>query len=217
MKWIYTAAIIFMNLSACSQSTSNNNIPKTQLIGGRCEGCEAIFETPIPFDQLNYIDTLPDFDRYEQKLLLTGTVYQVDGKTPAKDVVLYVYHTDPSGIYPRQENDKGWAQRHGYIRGWIKTNSKGEYLFYTFRPASYPNSTQPQHVHITAKEQDKNEYYIDDFLFADDPHLQKENKNQNPRGGNGVVQPEMNNGISTARRDIILGKNIPDYPVNKLH
>ena len=162
MKWITTATFICMSLSSCSQSNSNN-VKAGQQVGGRCEGCEAIYETPIPFDQLDHIDTLPDFKRYEQKLLLTGTVYQVDGKTPAKDIVLYVYHTDPSGIYPRQENDKGWAQRHGYIRGWIRTNEKGEYRFYTFRPASYPNSTQPQHVHITVKEPDKNEYYIDEF------------------------------------------------------
>lgn len=212
MKWITTATFICMSLSSCSQSNSTNNAKAGQIVGGRCEGCEAVYETPIPFDQLDHIDTLPDFKRYDQKLLLTGTVYQVDGKTPAKDVVLYVYHTDPSGIYPRQENDKGWAQRHGYIRGWIRTNEKGEYRFYTFRPASYPNSTQPQHVHITVKEPDKNEYYIDEFLFADDPHLPKENNNRNPRGGNGVVQPVLQNGISTAQRDIILGKNIPGYP-----
>lgn len=214
MKWITTAALICMNFSACSQSASNNNTQQTQIIGGRCEGCEAIFESPIPFHQLDHIDTLPDYERYDQKLLLTGIVYHIDSKTPAKDVVLYIYHTDPAGIYPRVENDKGWARQHGYIRGWIKTNVKGEYSFYTFRPASYPNSTQPQHVHITVKEPDKNEYYIDEFLFADDPHLQKENNIRNPRGGNGVVQPEMKNGIPTAQRNIILGKNIPGYPKN---
>lgn len=215
MKRVLTAAFVCFYISACSQTRSTGTKQTTQHIGGRCEGCEAIFESPVAFDKLSHVDTLPDFERYDQKLLLTGTVFKSDGKTPAKDVVLYIYHTDPSGIYPRAENDKGWALRHGYIRGWIKTNAKGEYRFYTFRPASYPNTTQPQHVHITVKEPDKNEYYIDEFLFADDPHLQNENNNhQKPRGGNGVVQPEMKNGISTARRDIVLGKNIPGYPAD---
>ena len=62
MKWITTATFICMSLSSCSQSNSNN-VKAGQQVGGRCEGCEAIYETPIPFDQLDHIDTLPDFKR----------------------------------------------------------------------------------------------------------------------------------------------------------
>ena len=31
-------------------------------VGGSCEGCEAVFESPVPFDKLNNVDTLPDFN-----------------------------------------------------------------------------------------------------------------------------------------------------------
>ncbi len=214
MKTILTAMFFCMYFSACTQPGSSSTKTNIQHIGGRCEGCEAIFESPVSFDQLHYIDTLPDFEQHHEKMLLTGIVYQNDGKTPANDVIIYIYHTDTTGIYPRQENDSNWAQRHGYIRGWIKTNENGKYLFYTFRPASYPNSVQPQHVHITIKEPDKNEYYIDEFMFADDPNLPKEIESRPARGSNGIVQPKMKEGILIANRDIILGKNIPGYPVN---
>lgn len=214
MKKLITTGFVCMYLSACTQTSSPNKANNNQLVGGRCEGCEAIFESPVPFDRLDHVDTLPDFEMKQDKMLLTGMVFHSDGKTPAKDVVLYVYHTDEKGIYPQAEDAKGWAKRHGYIRGWIKTNEQGAYRFYSFRPASYPNSTQPQHVHITVKEPDKNEYYIDDFMFADDPHLPKSNATRQPRGGNGVVQLKMSDGIMTATRNIVLGKNIPGYPAD---
>jgi len=214
MKKLITAVLVCLYFSGCTQTNSTVTVNNKQHVGGSCEGCEAIFESPVSFDQLDHIDTLPDFEWQKEKMLLTGIVFHADGKTPAKDVVLYVYHTNDKGIYPEDDNAVGWAKSHGYIRGWIKTNERGEYKFYSFRPASYPNSTQPQHVHITVKEPDKNEYYLDDFMFADDPYLPKANSNRQARGGNGVVQLKMSDGILKATRLIVLGKNIPGYPGN---
>ena len=79
---------------------------------------------------------------------------------------------------------------------------------------SYPNSNIPQHIHITLKEPDNNEYYIDEYLFDDDPFLtQSERNKQEKRGGSGIVKLiRQSNGMSYATRDIVLGKNIPDYP-----
>jgi protocatechuate 3,4-dioxygenase, beta subunit len=62
------------------------------------------------------------------------------------------------------------------------------------------------------KEPDKNEYYMDDYLFDDDPLLtQEERLRQRQRGGNGIIKPEIKNGILHAKRDIILGKNVENY------
>ena len=194
-----------MAISACSQSRSKGHV------GGRCEGCEAIFESPIPFEKLTNTDTLPDFNEAGPKIRISGIVYQQDGKTPAKDVVIYVYHTDQTGYYTPGKNAKGWEKRHGYIRGWVKTDKNGFYQFFTLRPAAYPSRRDPQHIHITIKEPDLNEYWIDEFLFADDPLLQKNNQ-QKPRGGNGILKMVPGNGMAQATRDIILGLNVPDYP-----
>lgn len=147
-----------ISLTACSQNNANNRTKQDSKVhvGGSCEGCEAIYESPVPFEQLKNVDTLPDFNERGPKLEISGIIYQNDGKTPAKDVVLYVYHTDQKGVYPTKGDEKGWAKRHGYLRGWVKTDQNGFYKFYTLLPASYPNSKAPKHIHPTIKETDKN-------------------------------------------------------------
>jgi protocatechuate 3,4-dioxygenase beta subunit len=180
-------------------------------VGGPCEGCEALYEVgELP---LHPIDTLPGFGEYEPKLRLEGTVFEKDGRTPAAGIILYVYQTGPDGIYQLRGNETGWARRHGMYRGWVKTGQDGRYAFYTFRPGAYPNRTDPVHIHLTVKEPGLEPYYLDDFLFDDDPRLTKAERNHLPdRGGSGIVRPIVRNGLQAATRNLILGRNIPGYP-----
>ena len=182
-----------------------------QSVGGRCEGCEAVFE--YGSKQLSSVDTLPGFNTQSDQLKVTGTIYMPDGVTPASNVILYVYHTNDQGIYPTRGDEKGWAKRHGYIRGWIVTDDSGQYTFYTFRPAPYPNGRAPVHIHMVVKEPEKNEYWIDSIEFEDDPLLTKaERARKSNRGGNGVVKVWLNkDGMAECKRDIVLGLNIPNY------
>ncbi len=199
-------AFLFSITSCNSQIESRNN----PIVGGACEGCEAIYE--YGSNELTSTDTLPKFQEREPKLKITGKVYKEDGITPAPNVILYIYHTNRRGIYETIGNEQGWARRHGYIRGWVKTGLDGKYNFYTFRPASYPNRQEPEHIHITVKEPDLNEYYIDDFVFDDDPLLTKVKRSHlKNRGGSGIVVPIMEDGILTIQRNIVLGLNIPNY------
>jgi protocatechuate 3,4-dioxygenase beta subunit len=201
----FSISLSFLALSACAQPEKNRNH-----VGGPCEGCEAVLE--YGRKKLAAIDTLPDFNDPGPKLLVTGTIYQADGKTPARDVILYIYHTDQKGIYPVKGNETGWAKRHGYLRGWIKTKADGRYAFYTLRPASYPNSNNPQHIHPVIQEPGKNAYWIDEFLFADDPLLSEHEKSKaTNRGGNGVLTLTKKDDLWIGYRDIILGLNIPNY------
>ena len=213
---IHFMMLVFIGITAasCAQSTSQQAGSNKQdiQVGGPCEGCEAIFESPVPFELLNETDTLPDFTERGQKILLRGTVFQSDGKTPAPGVVLYIYHTDETGRY-RTAGQQHWGARHGSLRGWIRTNSRGAYSFYTLRPASYPGSTEPAHIHATVKEPGKTAYYIDDFLFDDDPFLtsQKRAQQQN-RGGNGILQFKKEGDLQYAVRNIYLGRGVSEYP-----
>ena len=200
-------SILILTLFSCHAQTEKSG---SRIVGGPCEGCEAVYE--YGSKELSPIDTLPDFKETEPKLKITGTVYDKDGKTPADNVILYVYHTDRQGLYVTKGNEDGWARRHGYIRGWVKTQKDGKYTFYTFRPASYPNRKAPEHIHITVKEPNKNAYYIDEYVFNDDPLLTPSERDNLPnRAGSGIVQPQMENGILTVTRDLVLGLNIPDY------
>ncbi|MBB6326459.1 protocatechuate 3,4-dioxygenase beta subunit [Algoriphagus iocasae] len=201
--------LLFLLLFVSISCNGQNNSPD-KIVGGPCEGCEAIFE--YGKKRLTAIDTLPLFLETEPKLKITGQVFQNDGKSPAYEVLIYIYHTNRQGVYQTKGEEKGWAKRHGFIRGWVKTDGEGKYTFYTFRPAAYPSRDEPEHIHITVKEPGKSEYYLDEFVFSDDPLLTDERKiNLENRGGTGIVKPTLENGILTIRRDLILGKNIPGY------
>ena len=205
--------LLFCSLSCSPQTTSPvSNEAITKAVGGPCEGCEAIYESPVPFEVLTETDTLPIFKEAGPKLVVSGMVYKSDGKTPAPGVVLYVYQTDQTGKYRKTGNEKGWGTRHGSIRGWMKTNERSEYRFYTVRPAAYSKTGPPAHIHITIKEPDKNEYYIDDFLFDDDPFLTSaERKRLQGRGGNGILKLVEKKGMFYGNRNIVLGMNITAY------
>jgi len=203
----YTSVVFIFFISLNISSQNENNIKR---IGGPCEGCEAIYE--YGNKRLASVDTLPQFNKLPNPIKVKGVVYKDDGKTPASDIILYVYHTNNKGVYPSGKNSKGWERRHGYLRGWMKTDSQGRYAFYTSRPASYPNSSIPQHIHITVKEPDKNEYYIDDFYFKDDPNITNTILNKrNSRAGFGVLSLKKEEMLQVATRDIVLGLNIPNY------
>lgn len=182
----------------------------SQTLGGPCEGCEALLE--YGNRQLSSIDTLPDYSKNEPKMIVTGTVYKPDGKTPANGVIIYAYHTDRSGVYPTKGDEKGWARRHGYIRGWTKTDENGQYTFYTFKPETYPSRTEPAHVHLTVKEPGKQEYWIDSIQFEEDELLTKPvREKMGNRGGSGIVTLKEKGLLLLAERDIILGLNIQNY------
>lgn len=196
--------LLTINLFTSCQAQTNKEV------GGPCEGCEAIYEYGPKI--LTAVDTLPGFQQNAPKLKISGTVFKKDGKTPAKNVIIYIYHTNREGLYKAVNPKTIWAKRHGNTRGWVKTGSNGQYTFYTYRPAAYPDNSEPEHIHITIKEPEKKEYYLDEYLFNDDPLLTPKRKSRLPnRGGSGIVNPKVENGILTIKRNLILGKNIPHY------
>lgn len=179
-------------------------------VGGPCDGCESIYaEMP---SQLNWETTLAAPAEPGERIAISGVIYRADGKTPAPNVILYVYHTDAKGYYSPTPQQTGLARRNGHLRGWMKTNDKGEYKFVSIKPAPYPNRDIPAHIHPIIKEADKNEYYIDEYWFDDDPLLTKEKRaSVENRGGSGIIHLTRTNGIWRGRRDIVLGRNIPNY------
>jgi protocatechuate 3,4-dioxygenase, beta subunit len=209
------AVLISSMFTCCNGQDSNSNkqaTGKNQLVGGGCDGCELMYAgMPASID---WIDTSAGWNEKGKRLLLMGTVYKKDKKTPAPNVILYYWHTDNTGHYSPAENMNNHAKRHGHLRGWVKTDSQGKYAIYTIRPVAYPNTDIAAHIHFSIKEPAiENEYYIDELVFDDDPLLTAaKRKNMENRGGNGVLKLNTENGILVADHDIILGLNIPGYP-----
>ncbi|MEM6803269.1 MAG: intradiol ring-cleavage dioxygenase [Bacteroidota bacterium] len=200
----FTSIFLIFLINSCLAQKSS------PLVGGPCQGCEALHEYGSRI--LRAVDTLPAFEENEPKLHIQGKVYHKDGITPASEVILYIYHTNRSGMYEKKGDETGWAKRHGYIRGWIKTGSDGKYEFYSFRPAAYPDQREAEHIHMILKEPGKNEYYIENLFFEDDPlFISLNQKKRNPRGGSGIVKPVRKGRMLEVERDIILGLNIPNY------
>ena len=84
---------------SCSGQTKNTNpsvsdtpTKISKLVGGGCDGCELMY-VGMPSDILS-IDTSSGWYAVGQKLLVTGTVFKLDGKTKAPDVVIYYWQTD---------------------------------------------------------------------------------------------------------------------------
>ena len=194
--------------SSCRAQTSRRASPGP--VGGACETCEGIYEG-MP-RRPDWQTTIASDSEPGERLEMSGVIYRPDGKTPAPDVILYVYHTDVAGHYSPAPGATGSARRHGRLRGWMKTNAGGEYKFTTVRPAPYPSRDTPAHVHPVVKEPDKNEYYVDEYVFDDDPLLTPQRRSEvENRGGSGVVRLTRSGGVWVGRRDIILGLNIPGY------
>jgi protocatechuate 3,4-dioxygenase, beta subunit len=164
---LFLLAVLFFLLTGTynlNAQTDSNALPD-------CEWCGA---NEAPSD-LSWETTITDAEPGEQ-LVISGKMYKADKTTPAAGVILYIYHTNEEGIYPKKGDEKGNGKRHGFLRSWLKTNERGEFRFNTIRPGSYPNTREPQHVHLTVLEPGKEEYWLKTIFFADDKFLTQKEK-----------------------------------------
>lgn len=184
----------------------------SKIIGGPFENSDFIY-IGMP-DTIKSVDTSAGWKQNGQKLLITGTIYKLDGKTPAPGVILYYYHTDINGYYSNKPGLDQRVIRHGYIRGWVKSDENGKYSIYTVRPAPYPDTDFEAHIHPAIKEPNiEKEYYIDEFVFDDDKLLTSEKRKKlENRGGSGILRVLEKGDLQVAEHNIILGLNIPNYP-----
>jgi protocatechuate 3,4-dioxygenase beta subunit len=205
-----TTLAFLIALQAAGVGCAQDVKPAEKVVGGGCDGCELMFEG-MPA-KLGWRTSIGAKDEPGKPLVVRGVIYRSDGKTTAPGVVLYVYQTDATGRYAAG-SDQRHGRRHGRLRGWMRTDADGRYEFRTIRPAPYPGQAIPAHIHPVVKEPDRNEYYIDEFLFDDDPLLTKaERAKQDGRGGSGVLKVTADDqGVLIGSRGIILGRNIPDY------
>ena len=156
--------------------------------------------------QLNHTDTIPDFDTKSNKLKITGTIYQSDGVTPAKDVILYICQPDENGDYEMKKDEQ--RKRYVHHRAWVKTDANGQYTLYTFMPGKYLRSKELKQIHRVIKEPGKPEYAIKSFFFNDDPLIPELTLACRAKAVGSMLRLEKKDSMYVATKDIKLNKSI---------
>lgn len=168
----------------------------------RPRGAEGMGAIDFPANVSAKFDLATEKDKGEL-MKISGTVYQPDGKTPAANTLIYLYHTDIEGYYGRTFDE----HRHGRYRGWMLTNKDGRYAFVSIKPAPYPVQRFAAHIHMTVTTPTAREDWIDSILFEGDSLISsRERSDAGKRGGfNPIVTLKKGDGgLFYAKRDIQL-------------
>jgi protocatechuate 3,4-dioxygenase, beta subunit len=150
-------------------------------------------------------------------MVISGTVYLPDGRTPVKNAVISLWQTDAKGKYVA--GGGGAGELHPRIHGRLKTGADGKYVFRTIKPGQYPSHTSPAHVHGHISAPGFPEYPIIYYFEGDDLITDKNRKELNRyRGGSPSIisLTKGPDGTLMGRRDIILEYVKPSAETMKL-
>jgi len=211
-RLILCIASLCLTLNSCSQTTkkTDNTLKSDSTIEiTNQENCNWCGTSEAP-ENVSWKTVIPPKEELGEKLIISGIIYFPDGKTPAKDIVVYVHHTNNEGIYPKKGNETGNGKYHGYLRGWMKTNSNGKYEFETIKPLPYhSHGGEPAHIHYNIRGVDYPEYWITALWFADDRRVTDEYLKSVKRSGgfsNVISLTKDENNILRGVRNIVLKK-----------
>ena len=186
-------------ISCSSSSVKHDEWPLSNVMSGKdtCDDPDADVNCSFLNMPENISEVVIIAGEKEQgeRLNLSGRVYKEDGVTPYKNVIMYFYHTDSKGVYSKTGNETGVRKWQGRLHGWCKTNADGKYEIQTIRPASYPGTTGPAHIHCVIKLPTGQEpFYVQDFVFDDDPFVDEQFRAKAKQGaGHGVIVKLLKN------------------------
>jgi protocatechuate 3,4-dioxygenase beta subunit len=107
--------------------------------------------------------------RRGQPLIVSGTVYAADCRTPLAGAVIEAWQTDARGVYgPGHGTDN---LRCCYLQGTVKTDADGHYEIKTIRPGHYRGEEPPPPAHIHLNVHHGDGGVFTEVTFADDPYV----------------------------------------------
>ncbi|MGM5471308.1 hypothetical protein ACS386_13605 [Flavobacteriaceae bacterium LMO-SS05] len=169
------------------------------------ENTERISFNTVDVPRWNNVDSIPDFETHQNKIKISGTIFESDGITPAKNVLLSIYQTNELGDLVLVKN----KNRDIYHRATIKTQADGQYTFYTFIPGTYHRSNDLKQIHPSITEPGKDAYGLYPFVFDNDPLLKKAcRKKLAKRGIDSILKLEKENDMYVATKDIVLTESV---------
>ena len=107
---------------------------------------------------------LAPLDEPGDRLVLTGTVFSADCRTPLPGALIEVWQANHAGLYDTNTPGNFTEATTFHLRGMLQTNEKGRYEIETIVPGRYPippnlpgleqyaGLTRPAHVHFRVAE-----------------------------------------------------------------
>ena len=131
-------------------------------------GCEPTMndvEGPYYLAGVPFRNQLAGPDDQGERIAITGAVMRSDCKTAIRDALIEVWQTDAKGKYYYVKDEYR-------LRGQLKTDDQGHYLFSTIKPGRYRimNGLRPAHIHLKISHPDY-KTVITQLYFKDDPYL----------------------------------------------
>ena len=99
-------------------------------------------------------------DEHGDRLILTGTVFSSDCRTPLPGALIEVWQANNAGLYDTSKPGNFTEASTFHLRGMLYTNEKGQYQIETIVPGRYPvppnlpglekyaGLTRPAHIHF---------------------------------------------------------------------
>ncbi len=128
--------------------------------------------------------TLTCADEPGEALHVEGTVRNARGEA-VKDALMYMYHTSSKGWYSEKAahiSGNGGDSQHARLFGYLKTDGQGKYSYRTIRPAGYPQTDLPAHIHVMVEKQGQQELWTE-IQFDDDPKLTAKWRKESQQAG----------------------------------
>ena len=103
-------------------------------------------------------------DEPGDRLILTGTVFSSDCRTPLPEALIEVWQANNAGLYDTSKPGNFTEASTFHLRGMLSTNEKGQYQIETIVPGRYPvppnlpglekyaGLTRPAHIHFRVVE-----------------------------------------------------------------
>lgn len=206
--------------SSCGQSNGTNRETNNEVSQqNEPPSCDCCVFDEVKNRRLTHKTQITPDTVIGERMKITGVLYKPDGRTPAANVKMYFYHTNNNGRYGKlgTEDRSSHAWWHGYCRGWLQTNDKGEYEINTIKPVLYPEGGEPAHIHSSVLNADKTCQNLVDFVFKGDQFLTKRYWDNTRRyfksigikddpEYEGVVLAKNASGLLEGKRDIVLQK-----------
>ena len=107
---------------------------------------------------------LASSDEPGDRLVLTGTVFSADCRTPLPGALVEVWQANSAGLYDTNKPGNFTETTTFHLRGMLQTNEKGQYEIETIMPGRYPvppnlpglekyaGLTRPAHIHFRVME-----------------------------------------------------------------